>query len=72
MLDSMINLGEPTLLRSRGTAWPDSDLDFLVYSPEEVDQWKDVQNHVIVRALADGKVLYERNRAGAPDIALAE
>lgn len=36
-------------------------LDFLVYSPEEIDQWKDVRNHVIAHALKDGKVLYERN-----------
>jgi len=35
-------------------------LDFLVYTPEEIDQWKDVRNHVIAYALKDGKVLYER------------
>lgn len=36
-------------------------LDFLVYSPEEIEQWKDVRTHVISHALKDGKVLYERN-----------
>lgn len=35
-------------------------LDFLVYSQEEIEQWKDVRNHVIAHALKDGKVLYER------------
>lgn len=28
---------------------------------EEIDQWKDVRNHVIAHAIKDGKVLYERN-----------
>ena len=33
----------------------------IAYSPEEIDQWKNLQNHVIAHALNDGKVLYERN-----------
>lgn len=36
-------------------------LDFLVYSPEEIEQWKNVSAHVIAHAIRDGKVLYERN-----------
>jgi predicted nucleotidyltransferase len=36
-------------------------LDFLVYSPEEVEKWKDAPNHVIAHALKDGKVVYERH-----------
>jgi len=36
-------------------------LDFLVYSPEEIEQWQSVPNHVIAHAIKDGKVLYERN-----------
>lgn len=36
-------------------------LDFLVYSPEEIELWQGVTNHVIAHAIKDGKVLYERN-----------
>lgn len=35
--------------------------DFLVYTREEVERWKDAQNHVIAQALREGKVLYERS-----------
>ena len=35
-------------------------LDFLVYSPEEIEQWQGVPNHVVAHAVKDGKVLYER------------
>ena len=34
--------------------------DVLVYSHEEVDYWRDSLNHVLARALREGKVLYER------------
>lgn len=34
--------------------------DLLLYSQEEVDQWKDTSNHVIARAFREGEVLYER------------
>ena len=34
--------------------------DILVYSREEVDYWRDSLNHVLARALREGKVLYER------------
>jgi len=33
--------------------------DILVYSTNEVDQWKDSSHHVIGRAIREGKVLYE-------------
>lgn len=36
-------------------------LDFLVYSPEEVEKWKNAPNHVVAHALRDGRVLYERH-----------
>ncbi len=36
-------------------------LDFLVYSPEEIEKWKDAPNHVVAHALKEGKVLYERH-----------
>ena len=32
--------------------------DILVYSRAEVEQWRDARNHVIARALREGKVLY--------------
>ena len=34
--------------------------DILVYSRSEVDYWCDSLNHVLARALREGKVLYER------------
>jgi len=33
--------------------------DVLVYSVEELNQWKDSMHHVVGRALREGKVLYE-------------
>ena len=36
-------------------------LDFLMYFPEEIDQWKDVRNHVIAHVLKDGNVLNGRS-----------
>lgn len=35
--------------------------DILVYSIDELDQWKDSNYHVVGRALREGKVLYESN-----------
>lgn len=80
---------------ARGTAGPDSDLDFivvedgpfgpersrraemvklwrllrdvrvakdfLVFTPEEVEKWRDAPNHVVSHALNEGRVLYERH-----------
>jgi len=34
--------------------------DILVYTPHEVEEWRQSKNHVIARALREGKVLYER------------
>ncbi len=34
--------------------------DILVFTPEEVAQWRDSRNHVVGRALREGKVVYER------------
>jgi len=34
--------------------------DVLVFSNEEVDYWHDSLNHVLARALREGRVLYER------------
>jgi predicted nucleotidyltransferase len=34
--------------------------DILVYTPGEVQEWRQSKNHVIARAVREGKVLYER------------
>jgi hypothetical protein len=34
--------------------------DILIYTPEEVAEWRSSKNHVIARALREGKLLYER------------
>ena len=34
--------------------------DVLVYSQDDVAYWRDSLNHVLARALREGKVLYER------------
>ena len=34
--------------------------DVLVYSHDDLDYWRDSLNHVLARALREGKVLYER------------
>ena len=35
--------------------------DILVFRRAEVDHWRDSLNHVLARALREGKVLYERS-----------
>jgi uncharacterized protein len=32
--------------------------DILVYSREEVERWRNSRNHVVARALREGKILY--------------
>ena len=34
--------------------------DILVYSRDEADRWRGSLNHVLARALREGRVLYER------------
>ena len=34
--------------------------DVLVFSSSEIEYWRDSLNHVIARALREGRVLYER------------
>ena len=38
----------------------DVDVDVLVYGPGDVARWRDSLNHVLARALREGRVLYER------------
>jgi predicted nucleotidyltransferase len=35
--------------------------DILVYSNEEIELWKNSPNHLISRALKEGRSIYERN-----------
>ncbi|MGE5557663.1 MAG: hypothetical protein ACM3WV_03515 [Bacillota bacterium] len=32
--------------------------DILVYSREEVERWRSARNHIIARALREGRLLY--------------
>ncbi|ABL00038.1 nucleotidyltransferase domain-containing protein [Pelobacter propionicus] len=34
-------------------------MDFLVFTPQEIEKWKGVKNHVVAHALREGKTLYE-------------
>lgn len=34
-------------------------IDFLVFTPQEIEKWENVKNHVIFHALREGKTLYE-------------
>jgi len=34
-------------------------MDFLVFTPQEIEEWKDVGNHVVSHALREGITLYE-------------
>ena len=36
--------------------------DVLVYSHDDVTYWRDSLNHVLARALREGRVLYERSQ----------
>ncbi|MCY3932723.1 MAG: nucleotidyltransferase domain-containing protein [Acidobacteria bacterium] len=41
--------------------------DLLVFSNEEVEYWRDSLNHVLARALREGRVLYERPAGDGAD-----
>lgn len=36
-------------------------IDILLYSADEVEQWRSSRNHVIAKALEEGRVVYERD-----------
>ena len=38
--------------------------DVLMYSADEIAEWSQSPNHVIARALEEGKIVYERSKAG--------
>jgi predicted nucleotidyltransferase len=35
-------------------------IDVLIFTPEEMDKWKDSTNHVIARSCREGRVVYDR------------
>ena len=39
--------------------------DILVYSRDDVEYWRDSLNHVLARALREGRILYERREVRA-------
>ena len=43
--------------------------DVLVYSRADVDYWRDSLNHVLARALREGRMLYERPQVRPVDAA---
>jgi len=34
-------------------------IDFLIFTPEEMEKWKDAKNHVVAHALGEVRILYE-------------
>ncbi|MCX7858166.1 MAG: nucleotidyltransferase domain-containing protein [Deltaproteobacteria bacterium] len=36
-------------------------IDILLYSSDEIEQWRDSKNHVIAQAIKEGRVVYEQN-----------
>jgi predicted nucleotidyltransferase len=36
-------------------------IDLLVYTTDEIAQWRDSVNHIIARSLREGRTLYERS-----------
>ena len=51
---------EMSRLWRRSAHFPISQ-DLLIFSPEELEEWRQSTNHVIARALREGKILYERH-----------
>ncbi|MFH0822918.1 MAG: nucleotidyltransferase domain-containing protein [Pseudomonadota bacterium] len=35
-------------------------IDLLLFTPEEIEKWKDALNHVIARSIREGRILYDR------------
>lgn len=38
--------------------------DILIFTPQEIERWRDSKYHIVAHALREGKLLYERPRAG--------
>ena len=56
------NAEETRLWRALASFYVPKDL--MVYSRDEVKYWRDYLNHVLARALREGRLLYERPQAG--------
>ena len=39
--------------------------DIVVYTPQEIDEWRDVPQAFITTVIASGKVIYEKNHGGS-------
>jgi predicted nucleotidyltransferase len=35
-------------------------IDVLLFTPEEMDKWKDSTNHIIARSVREGRIIYDR------------
>jgi len=35
-------------------------MDILVYTPDEIEKWNGVTNHIVTEAYLDGRVVYDR------------
>ena len=35
-------------------------MDILVYTPDEIEKWNGVTNHIVTEAFLDGRVVYDR------------
>ena len=46
----------------RSLATLPAEVDVMVYTPEEVEEWKNVREAFVTTALREGVVLYERAR----------
>jgi predicted nucleotidyltransferase len=44
----------------RGLPFVRVPIDILLFTPDEIEKWRDTTNHVVSEALREGKVLYER------------
>ncbi|MEA2075234.1 MAG: nucleotidyltransferase domain-containing protein [Euryarchaeota archaeon] len=38
--------------------------DILVYTEEEIEEWKEVEEAFITRAIKEGRILYDKNKRG--------
>jgi hypothetical protein len=71
MLESAMAVSQDTLDRivtslveeakpERSVLFGSQAREILVYSSDEVERWRESRNHVVGRALREGRVLYER------------
>jgi predicted nucleotidyltransferase len=44
----------------RGLSFMRTPIDILLFTPDEIEKWRDTTNHVVSEALREGKVIYER------------